>query len=135
MLKSVYTIKVHSFIDLITNSSSSVFVQATDKTVQSVKEIIDNILTLGGSELKCDDLFEVSIDKQGLYDNYYQDQRDEGEEVITPEEFYEKNQDCDNPNSVYLLVKCKDEKNKIGKTTAKVLSGLTGLFELDARYD
>jgi hypothetical protein len=37
MLKSIYIIKIHSFVDMISNSSSEIYVQANEKTVESVK--------------------------------------------------------------------------------------------------
>ena len=51
--------KIQSYIDLITNSSTSVFTWA-DNT-EGVKEIINAILKASGSDLTCDDMFDISI--------------------------------------------------------------------------
>lgn len=52
-------IPVHSFVDLITNSSSETYVQATDKTVDTLKKLIDSLLK--GTGQTCDDLFEIDL--------------------------------------------------------------------------
>lgn len=121
MLYNKYTIAVHSFVDLITNSSTELYIQATEKTVESVKALIDHILKLGDSKLTCDDLFTVELDKVGFEDHY-------GE---TYEEYIESS-GGETTRNVALLVKCRDQNNPLGKTTAKVLSNLTGLFSLSA---
>lgn len=102
-----YKIKIHSFIDLITNSSTEIYIQASEKTIQSVTEIINNILEMGGSNLRAQDLFIISLDKEG------------GE--------YNSN--------VLLEVKPQDENSELAKTTAKLLSNLTNLFSIDGEYN
>lgn len=57
-------IKIHSFIDIITNSSTEIFVQASQKTIDNIKLLIDNILAIGGSQLKCDDIFLLSLNSE-----------------------------------------------------------------------
>ena len=139
-LKNKYTLTIHSFVDLITNSSTELYVAAGDKTVKAVKEIIDNILALAKSDLTCDDLFTVEIDYQKYYDDYdgedYEDDADEYTEnsnpkKLTPKEFFKKYQDNDYGRDVSLLVKCTDPTSELGKKTAKVLSDLTGLFTIE----
>lgn len=57
-----YSIKIQSISDIITNSSSEVFpVRAKWYAESSLKDIITAILAAGGSEYKCDDLFEVTV--------------------------------------------------------------------------
>lgn len=46
---------IQSYVDLITNSSTSVFTWATSP--EAVKEIINAVLKSAGSDLTCDDLF------------------------------------------------------------------------------
>lgn len=43
-MKNVLIIKPHSFVDLITNSSSELFVCETKKSIDSVKEILEKIV-------------------------------------------------------------------------------------------
>jgi hypothetical protein len=139
-LKNKYAFEVHSFVSLITNSSSEIFVAADEKTVKAIKEVIDNILKLSNSNLTCDDLFTVEIDYKQYYEDYnYEDDDDDSEnnksKKLTHEQFYEK--DCDNEcgRNVSLLVKCTDPTSELGKKTAKVLSDLTGLFTIEERYN
>lgn len=54
-------IPIHSFVDLITNSSSEVFVEATEKTVETVKDIINEVLKLQNSSKTADDLFSFTL--------------------------------------------------------------------------
>lgn len=47
--------------DVVTNSSMEVYQEATQYTVDAVRDIINVILKIGGSDKSCDDLFTVSI--------------------------------------------------------------------------
>jgi len=138
-LKNKYVLTIHSFVDLITNSSTEIYVAAGDKTVKAVKEIINNILALAKSDLTCDDLFTVEIDYQKYYDDYGGEDYEEEDEYtendkskkLTPKEFFKKNEENDYGRGVSLLVKCTDPTSKLGKQTAEVLSDLTGLFTIE----
>lgn len=127
-LKNKYTIKIHSFIDIITNLSTEIYVAANQKTVESVKEIINGILKVGDSKYTCDDLFTVEIDLEDFKNNDYGDSGKSYEEWV-------KDHDYDDYRSIRLLVKCKDTTNPVGATTAKLLSSLTSLFNIEANYN
>ena len=43
-MKSLFVINTHSFVDLITNSSSELFVCNTNKSIESIKEILKSLL-------------------------------------------------------------------------------------------
>lgn len=43
-MKKINVIKFHSFVDVITNSSTELFVCNTDKTIEAVKEILKKII-------------------------------------------------------------------------------------------
>jgi hypothetical protein len=107
-LPSFIKIPVHSFCALITNSSSEIFVSAGDDTVQTVKEIINHLLTIGNSEFKADDLFIFK-----LKDTHTQDDP----EYQSEESMY-----------IVLEVKAKDKENKLAKETAKLLTKLQTTF-------
>ena len=102
---------MHSFVDLITNSSTELYIEATEKTIESIKNLIDKILQLGDSKLKCDDLFTVELDPENV------------------KEAEEYSRDYKN---ISLLVKSRDESSSLGKETAKVLSSLPGLFSIES---
>ena len=60
--KELFIIKPHSMVDLITNSSSELFVCQTDKTLETVRELLIDMLNLHNkiheSNLKFEDCFE-----------------------------------------------------------------------------
>lgn len=71
-------IYVQSYVDLITNSSTSVFTWANN--IEGVKEIINAVLKSAGSSLTCDDLFDISTKydiKVDETNDYYIDLADE----------------------------------------------------------
>ena len=53
-------IKIQSFSDVITNSSSSVFVVYTENNIKSIKDVVNAILAID-SEYTFDDLFDISM--------------------------------------------------------------------------
>ena len=55
-------LKIHSLVDLISNSSSETYISASAQTFEYAKEIIDGLLKLSGSSLVCSDLFDVFVD-------------------------------------------------------------------------
>lgn len=54
-------IKVHSFTDCLSNSSSESFISCSKQTVSTIREIIDNILNLSGSNKTTNDYFELDL--------------------------------------------------------------------------
>jgi hypothetical protein len=99
---------------------------------------------MGGSDLKCEDLFTVEIDKDRFnkdYDWDYEDGDEDGEfdpntgDKLPKPTAYDKwvaEDYHDSYRDVHLLVKCRDEGSELGKKTAEVLTNLTGLFNLSA---
>ena len=53
---NIIKIKIHSTVDIITNSSTTIFTYQ-DGCVSTLKELINEILKLSGSELKAEDCF------------------------------------------------------------------------------
>jgi len=60
-------IPVHSFIDVITNSSTEIFVNVTNNTIQYAKDLINTILKESGSDKTADDLYEFSFKDDDYY--------------------------------------------------------------------
>lgn len=58
---TTFTLHVHSFVDLITNSSSELFAAANDRTLETVRAIINATLKAGGSTKCCDDLVLLKL--------------------------------------------------------------------------
>ena len=69
-MKHQTTIKipVHSLIDLITNSSTEIFVNS-ESSVKPAKELLTELLKLEGSLKTVDDVFTVSLQKD--YGSYF----------------------------------------------------------------
>lgn len=65
--------RLQSLNDVVTNSSMEVYQEATQYTVDAVKDIINVILKIGGSDKSCDDLFTVSIDYSDMLEDYFDD--------------------------------------------------------------
>lgn len=65
--------KLQSLNDVVTNSSMEVYQEATQYTVDAVKEIINVILKISGSDKSCDDLFTVSINYEDMLESYFED--------------------------------------------------------------
>ncbi len=63
MQKTSLLIPIHSMVDLITNSSSEIFVAVKGSAAATIVKIIDGILAAGGSDKKCSDLFKVEMAK------------------------------------------------------------------------
>lgn len=60
----MFKINVHSFIDVITNSSTEIYMWADEGSVKTVKGIIDTILKAAKSDKTADDLFDIRV-KEG----------------------------------------------------------------------
>ena len=77
---------LQSWSDVITNSSTEIYQEATEYTVSAVKEIINTILKIAGSDKTCDDLFIVAIDYEDMleryFDSYIPDIKDDEEECL-----------------------------------------------------
>ena len=113
MLKERYNIPMHSFVDLITNSSTEVYIEATEHTIKSVAALVDNILALGGSKLTCDDLFTIELNQEQLAESG----NDYGYRTVG------------------LVVKCRDKNSELGNKTAAVLADLTAMFNIESCHD
>lgn len=120
-------IPIHSFVDLITNSSTELFVSATDKSANTVRDIIDSLLVLGGSSLKASDLFKIELvveDPDAYPTKVYPVDSEDGRRIKS--EYSGDN----GPTQSIQLTPLVDSKE--AKEVAKVLSNLTGLFTIEA---
>ena len=59
---------MHSEVDVITNSSTTIYTKVQKGGIDSVKNIINSILKISNSELKADDLFTFEITSGELDD-------------------------------------------------------------------
>jgi hypothetical protein len=61
MDKKSISVPIHSVVDVITNSSTVIYTHARDGADKVAREMIQEILDLGGSTLSVDDLFDIRI--------------------------------------------------------------------------
>ncbi len=106
-----YILKVHSFVDLITNSSTEIYVNATEKTVEQLKALIDLLLYLGDSDKSVDDLFKITT-------------------VDTKEPMGEYG-----GNKYRLSVIPNNPDSANAKSAAAILENLRDIFEMSAEYN
>lgn len=120
--------KIIGFSDVITNSSSEVFVMYDREGVESIKKLVDSILECADSTETFDTLFDIEFE---LDEDYIQSNKD-----MTKEELYEQALE-DNwtgegyPTIIGIKVTSKDEKNA---ETARLLSNIDKIFESENRY-
>lgn len=104
-----HTLNIHSFVDLITNSSTEIYVAAGDNTIKTVKEMVNALLRMADSNKTADHLFEFSLNEEESYNDY-------------------------GYKNVNLVVKAKEDSDD-ARLAAKVLSNLTGMFSIDGMYN
>lgn len=100
-------IPIQSFIDVVTNSSTEIFVEATTHTKNHIISMVDEILKAGGSSKTCKDLFEVKL--------------------IDPTE---EDEWCDDKSYIEVTA-----KNSEYSEAATYLQTLCDIFDITADYD
>ena len=138
-------IPVHSFVDVITNSSSEIFTSANEGTVKAVKELINNLLIGVGSNKTADDLFDIIVGIEVDNPETYEERKISGKgyTITVPadsdagKEQLEENERIQNNGDGYgrdlcLVVTPKAGTNENVVLAAKTLSNLTGLFYMEA---
>ena len=154
-------IPIHSFVDVITNSSSEIFVSADKSTVTAIKKLVDNIISAAAfgkdatnAELPAaDDIFKfelVTLCTDSDYDDVYltteeiKQKKAEVKAILNDTTGkYTKNdkasaEDWDFGDSECscsaVRVTVKDNSNKNAVAVANVLSDLSSLFSIESRY-
>ena len=121
-MKSI-TLRIHSFIDIITNSSTEIFVKANDETIKNIRSLVNNILSIGGSQLKCDDIFTMTLKE---------------ERYAPGDENYDIGEEIDDEYNEYVWTNCLIETktlidSKEAELAAKIIDNLYNLFEGEER--
>lgn len=125
MFKSI-DIPVHSVVDLITNSSSEIFVMATDKTVTTIRNLVDALLKLAGSTQSADELFTFEL----MYYDFNDDEYYPESEFDTNEDRKKENHDGISKSIVRVTAKTVE-----GQNAAAVLSRLHSIFPTQSVYN
>lgn len=136
-------IRVHSVIDIITNSSTEIFVSANYSSIEAIKRLINHFLKMTNSDKTCDDLFEITIDSEGFTD-YLNDKCniDPSIDVCLNHDYdaktlyenyieYEANNGWGVRSSIWVKAKVED---KDAKEIASILSNLEDLFDSEIVY-
>lgn len=108
-MSKIYKINYHSFVDIITNSSTEIYTTATNKTVEKVKQLINCFLESTNSNLSWEDLFSeiMLITKDVRYIKYiFEDLIYDGK---IPNLSLDDLNNMDNNEIVKLYLKYKDE--------------------------
>lgn len=82
-----FKIRIHSVIDIITNSSTEMFVSATEATEVAVKQLFISILKMNKIEYSnIDDVIVIKRDYYQCSDSYNDIMNDDGDSYKTEEE-------------------------------------------------
>ena len=106
-------LRIHSFIDIITNSSTEIFIRATNNTIKNIQSLVNNLLSIANSNLKCEDIFIMSLSCDEDYDA--------------------EDYDADNTEINLKVNPIIDNEN--ARIASKILSDLTGLFSITAEHN
>lgn len=130
------TIYVHSYIDVITNSSTECYVGANEGSVDYIKEVINGVLeTAGVKDKKADDLFDIKlVTFDTSCDNEcWFDEQNEKEQIYTKISEYSHDekmermnkycQGCDStPSSLHIVPKTGNSKINISLALSRVFA-------------
>jgi len=155
----IIKIPYHSFIDVITNSSTEIYVSADKQSIEMAKEFIDGLLKIAGSDKTFDDLFEAKVEigyacdywddyKEYILDElnvkWLDDDDNEIKEVV--DEYYKKLENSD-PEIIEVFSKMVEDdcerfmdstivlttKND-DKETIDLASKFRSIFSIDSQY-
>lgn len=127
-----YIFKIQSVSDIITNSSTEVFMVYDESAFKSIKEIVNAILESTGFEQRFDDLFEIkAIVSEGFVDDYPDYKGYPEDQIIEAARRIDEDNYDGWPYVNSYEVVAKDVKNA---KLAKVLSGFDTIFETYSRY-
>ena len=136
-------IPVHSFVDLITNSSSEIFAVANKGTITTIKKLVKNIIAATGGTGTADSLFTFELVYR-VYDPDCDVAFMSEKEIAAKKAKLEKqkknddesgwtfpDEDGDSTTVTAVRVTAKDTSNDAAKAAAKVLSSLGDMFSLE----
>lgn len=120
-------ISIQSVTDIITNSSSEIFVIYRKSDFEFIKEIINELLKLAGSNKTFDDLFELKI---WTTEEAEEDYAKSGSSQDFIDWCMDKDLDIDiDERNPYIESYTIDAKSEEAKSVAYKLSNLAFLFE------
>ena len=142
--------KIQSLVDVITNSSTSIYQIASKSSIDYMKTVINGILIAVGSDKKADDLFNFRIkegsDYLGEYKDYLYEQGYISEDIFLsditdPDELFDCSikkysykdylQDHNIYTDSYITVTTKDDNKEADKLLGKIYS----IYSHEAFYE
>jgi hypothetical protein len=141
MNKIKLAIPVHSFVDLITNSSSEIFTSATESTLTAAKEIINGILKAAGSKKTSDALFDISLNyvmrcEATGYEEMTFETKEARDEFCRNNELDEGDSSDEGDNRwSNLVIVAKNDKDPDAVATANKLANFFGTYSTWEQYN
>lgn len=122
-------IRIQSLNDIITNSSTEIITTITDNAVDTIKEMVNTLMSTCGSNCCFDDLFTITThwDRENEWDGLGYDSK---EKYIKDLEKYGGNLGGA-ASGISYSVKAKDPKNE---KAAKLLNRLQGIIDCFETY-
>lgn len=146
--------KINSMTDVITNSSTSVFVVYAESNIDSIKELVNSILAIDG-RYTFDDLFNISLEfNYDIIERYSEQLSEEFSEFAQDNADYEKILDsfdeekksrladelwdfinydyeyCNKSPYDYISVTVKKDSPEVEKA-AKLIGNIDRIFDID----
>jgi len=93
-------VSIHSFIDVITNSSTEIYVRPQKNAIGAMKDLVDKLLKASGSDKSADELFEFKLIPPESYkevwmDDFMCDVNPEASEKEAEAQYYKDINDSD----------------------------------------
>lgn len=126
------SIMIQSMSDVITNSSTEVFMVYDSSAFDNIKKLVNAILELGGAIERFDDLFEIKATVSSYFVEEYPEY-----ESLSEEEILAKATEIDEDKyDGYPFVNGYEvtAKTPKGEELARLLSDMDNIFETYARY-
>ena len=121
-------IRIQSLNDIITNSSTEIITTLDEDAVDTIREMVNELLKVGGSRYCFDDLFTITT---------YWDKEDEWEDAgfSSKEDYIERLEECGGnldyrASSKSYIVEAKDSKNEEAATLLTKLQSITDSIEV-----
>lgn len=124
-------VKIQSVSDIITNSSTEVFMIYDEAAFKSIKELVNAILALGNNDKTFDDLFEIKASVSEYFFEEYPEYEGKDENEIL-----EKAREADKWKDGYPYVNGYEviAKDPSDANAAKILSNIDNIFDTYAQY-
>lgn len=126
------TLKIQNVSDVITNSSTEVFMVYNESAFKNIKDLVNAILDMAGDTDRFDDLFEIKATVDSWFLEEYPEYKGKTEEEIL--EAATRIDDDSYDGSPFVNGYVVTAKTPKGEKVAKSLSEIDEIFMTYARY-